>query len=363
MNNTKEYISIIGAGSFGSAMALVLARSSPNHNILLWVRRKEVANEINNFRTNKQYLPKNSKEFPINVTATININTVISNSKIIFIAIPGEYINEILKDVNLNYKTVVSLVKSIRVSVTGEIQTTCQLIKKKFPKSKICVLSGPNMYDSLSRGEFAEATIGTENEGDGITISKLFNPNSFRTNVTKDRLGVELCGVFKNIIALGCGFLDAYSYSNARAALIRYGLHEMYRLSQKIFPTVLRSTFFESPAGIGDLILTTHSGRGILLSKTYAEEYDLKYFKELDIYEKWELLESRLFGNMKLPDWHTAYHVGKLLEFRGLYSEFPVMYIIYEIVWKNVNPRKIIEVLSFIQSPKDLPSPQYSLFS
>ncbi|GIS52369.1 MAG: glycerol-3-phosphate dehydrogenase [NAD(P)+] [Paracoccaceae bacterium] len=363
MNTIKEYISIIGAGSFGSAMAIVLAKSSPNHNILLWARREEIANEINQSRTNKQYLPKNSKEFPDNISATTNINTAISKSKIIFIAIPGEYILETLKDVNLNYKTVVSLVKSIRVSDKGETETTCQLIKKKFPESKICVLSGPNMYDSLCRGEFAEATIGTDQEEVGITISKLFNPIIFRTNVTKDRLGVELCGVLKNIIALGCGFIDAYSYSNARATLIRYGLHEMYRLSQKILPTVLFSTFFESSAGIGDLILTTHSGRGILLSKTYAEEYNLNYFKELEIYEKWDLLESRLFNNMKLPDWHTAFHVGKLLEIRGWYLEFPILYIIYEIVWKDVNPRKMIEVLSSIQSPKISQSPRYSLFS
>ena len=87
MNTIQEYISIIGAGSFGSAMAIVLAKSSPNHNILLWARREEIANEINQSRTNKQYLPKNSKEFPANISATTNINTAISKSKIIFIAL------------------------------------------------------------------------------------------------------------------------------------------------------------------------------------------------------------------------------------------------------------------------------------
>jgi len=65
MNNIKEYISIIGAGSFGCAMALVLAKSSPNRNILLWARREEVANEINQSRNNKQYLPKNLKNFQL----------------------------------------------------------------------------------------------------------------------------------------------------------------------------------------------------------------------------------------------------------------------------------------------------------
>ena len=118
------------------AMAIVLAKSSPNHNILLWARREEIANEINQSRINKQYLPKNSKEFPTNISATTNINTAISKSKIIFIAIPGEYILETLKDVNLNYKTVVSLVKSIRVSDKGETETTCQLIKKNFQNLK-----------------------------------------------------------------------------------------------------------------------------------------------------------------------------------------------------------------------------------
>jgi glycerol-3-phosphate dehydrogenase len=135
----------------------------------------------------------------------------------------------------------------------------------------------------------------------------------------------------------------------------------MYQLSLKLRYTVSHETFFESASGIGDLILTTHSGRGCLLSKTYAEEYDLKYFNELEAPERWELLESRLFGNMKLPDWHTAYGVGKLLEIRGWFLEFPLLYRIYEIVWKDIHPKKIIEVLSVIK-PKPIEK-HYSLFN
>ena len=361
MNNTTECISIIGAGSFGSAMTLVLANSSPKIHIKIWARRQEVTNEINQSRTNKQYLPKNSRKFPKNVVATSDIKVALSDSNIIFIAIPGEFIDNLLNDVNFNEKIVVSLVKSIKVSDRGDIITICELIKTRFPYSKVCVLTGPNMYDSLARGEFAEATIASEYSQVGTIVSKLFNRSFFKTDIIRDRVGAELAGVLKNIIALGTGFIDVYSGSNAIAALIRSGLHEMYQLSLKLRYTVSYEAFFESASGIGDLLLTTHSGRGILLSKTYAEEYDLKYFKDLEAPERWELLESRLFGNMKLPDWHTAYGVGKLLEIRGWFLEFPLLYRIYEIVWKDIHPQKIMEVLSVIK-PKPIKR-QYSLFT
>ena len=361
MDNTKEYISIIGAGSFGSAMTLVLSNSLPKMPIKIWARRQEVTNEINQSRTNKQYLPKNSRKFPKNVVATSDIKVALSGSKIIFIAVPGEFIDNILNDVNFNNKIVVSLVKSIRVTGRGNIITICEIIKNRFPYSKVCVLSGPNMYDSLARGEFAEATIASEYSQVGTIISKLFNRSVFKTDIIRDRVGAELAGVFKNIIALGSGFIETHSGSNAKASLIRNGLREMYQLSLKLRYNVSYETFFESACGIGDLILTNYSGRGLILSKTYAEEYNEAYFKALEAPERWELLESRLFGNMKLPDWHTAYGVGQLLEIHGWFLEFPLLYRIYEIVWKDINPQKIIEVLYAVK-PKPIKT-EYSLFT
>ena len=89
MNTIQEYISIIGAGSFGSAMAIVLAKSSPNHNILLWARREEIANEINQSHTNKQYLPKNSKEFPTNISQLPILILLFLRAKLFLLLFPA----------------------------------------------------------------------------------------------------------------------------------------------------------------------------------------------------------------------------------------------------------------------------------
>lgn len=323
----QNKVSILGSGGFGSSIALVVA--SQVEELCIWCRRLEIANEINTKKTNNSYI---KSKFPSNVKAYTNINIAINKSNIIIIAIPGNFLEEILKKIDLNNKIVISLVKSVFVDQTGEIVTTCELIEKYFQTNVIC-LSGPNLYSSLDNKDLSEATIGVNDLETGNLVKKLFNNDFFKTQITLDRCGVELCGILKNIIAIGIGFLG--NKPNSVALLIRKGLNEMYKLSLKLRNNVSKHTFYESSCGIGDLYLTCVFGRGKILAKHYSESNIIDS-------SNWEKLEETILCGMKIPDHHNVKIIGKLIEKNCWTHEFPIFYNIYKISWTNDSEKSLI---------------------
>jgi glycerol-3-phosphate dehydrogenase (NAD+) len=318
----QNKVSILGSGGFGSSIALVVA--SQVEELCIWCRRLEIANEINTKKTNNSYI---KSKFPSNVKAYTNINIAINKSNIIIIAIPGNFLEEILKKIDLNNKIVISLVKSVFVDQTGEIVTTCELIEKYFQTNVIC-LSGPNLYSSLDNKDLSEATIGVNDLETGNLVKKLFNNDFFKTQITLDRCGVELCGILKNIIAIGVGFLG--NKPNSVALLIR-----MYKLSLKLRNNVSKHTFYESSCGIGDLYLTCVFGRGKILAKHYSESNIIDS-------SNWEKLEETILCGMKIPDHHNVKIIGKLIEKNCWTHEFPIFYNIYKISWTNDSEKSLI---------------------
>lgn len=323
----QNKVSILGSGGFGSSIALVVA--SQVEELCIWCRRLEIANEINTKKTNNSYI---KSKFPSNVKAYTNINIAINKSNIIIIAIPGNFLEEILKKIDLNNKIVISLVKSVFVDQTGEIVTTCELIEKYFQTNVIC-LSGPNLYSSLDNKDLSEATIGVNDLETGNLVKKLFNNDFFKTQITLDRCGVELCGILKNIIAIGVGFLG--NKPNSVALLIRKGLNEMYKLSLKLRNNVSKHTFYESSCGIGDLYLTCVFGRGKILAKHCSESNIIDS-------SNWEKLEETILCGMKIPDHHNVKIIGKLIEKNCWTHEFPIFYNIYKISWTNDSEKSLI---------------------
>ena len=138
---SQNKVSILGSGSFGSSIALVVA--SQVEELFIWCRRREIANEINTKKTNKTYLKSN---FPPNIKAYTDINAVVNASNIIIIAIPGNFLEETLKKIDLNNKIVISLVKSVFINETGNnILTCCELIERRFADARVlcwCRLGG-----------------------------------------------------------------------------------------------------------------------------------------------------------------------------------------------------------------------------
>ena len=210
----------VGAGSFGSAMALVAARAQPDASIKIWARRDAVVDEINTKRRNGRYLPEDQDPFPSNVEATTDLRGAVADADVVVLAVPGEFLGTTLEQIDLDGKVAISLVKSAR-QTQGDVATVCEDVEAKFEACRACALSGPNIYGSLARGEFAEATVGALDADTAAEAAQVFASPAFRVDTVEDRAGVELCGVLKNVVALGSGFADAVAGPNARAALIR----------------------------------------------------------------------------------------------------------------------------------------------
>ena len=138
---------------------------------------------------------------------------------------------------------------------------------------------------------------------------------------------------------MGSGFADAVAGPNARAALIRAGLVEIHALASRLRDAE-RATFFESPCGLGDLVLTTSSGRGRVLAKAFAND---SVDESPDA--KWARLEKELFDGMKLPDWHAAQLVGDLLDQRGWRGAFPLLASINDVAWRGAQPAAVVDAL------------------
>ena len=120
----------VGAGSFGSAMALVAARAQPDASIKIWARRDAVVDEINTKRRNGRYLPEDADPFPSNVEATTDLRGAVADADCVVLAVPGEFLGTTLEQIDLDGKVAISLVKSAR-QTKGDVATVCEDVEAK----------------------------------------------------------------------------------------------------------------------------------------------------------------------------------------------------------------------------------------
>ena len=121
---SRNKVVFVGAGSFGSAMALVAARAQHDASIKIWARRDAVVDEINVQRRNGRYLPEDQDPFPSNVEATTDLPGAVANADVVVLAVPGEFLGTTLSEIDLDGKVAISLVKSAR-QIKGDVATVC----------------------------------------------------------------------------------------------------------------------------------------------------------------------------------------------------------------------------------------------
>ena len=249
-------ISVIGAGSWGTALALLMAENGLN--VALWARRKEVADKIKESRENKQYLP--NIKLPENIFISNDIGEVVYDSEIIFVSVPSLYFRSVLKSIKPNFSNqiVVSATKGLE-RIT--LKRMSEVIEEEIGKNvKIVVLSGPNLVEEVSRKQPTASVMASKDKAAVKIAAECLRTSTLKVYELSDVVGVEICGALKNITALAVGVCDGFKLGdNARACIMTIGLAEMNSLG-RVFG-VKRSTFY-GLAGVGDLIATctsTHS--------------------------------------------------------------------------------------------------------
>jgi glycerol-3-phosphate dehydrogenase (NAD(P)+) len=239
-------ITVVGAGSWGTALAVHLARGGER--VTLWARQPEVAEALRTRRRNPWYLA--DVELPAGVEPTSDASAPAAASLVI-VAVPSEFVASTLVRLAGPTAPVVSATKGFE---PGRHRRMSELIAERWPGPPVAVLSGPTFAREVARAQPTAAVVASRDDAVAAELQRRLGSREFRLYTNRDVVGVEVGGALKNVIALATGLADGLGLGeNARAALVTRGLAEITRLAVALGgePATLAGL-----AGLGDLVLT-----------------------------------------------------------------------------------------------------------
>jgi glycerol-3-phosphate dehydrogenase (NAD(P)+) len=251
----RGHLAVVGAGSWGTAFATVLAR---NHMpTLLWARRPELAREINARHANGSYLPE--IPLPPQLRGTADLEEAVSRAAVVVVAIPSHALREKMKEMGPLIATdasVVSLTKGVEQESLLRMTEVISEAGNVEPE-RAGVVSGPNLAKEVARDLPGATVVACSDRKRAERLQRLFHARTFRVYTNTDVIGVEIGGAAKNVVAIAAGIADGMGYGdNSKSALITRGLVEITRLGVRLGADPLT---FAGLAGIGDLVATCMS--------------------------------------------------------------------------------------------------------
>lgn len=269
-------IAVIGSGSWGTAMAVMLA--SRGHDIFLWSWIQEETDRLARDRENKEFLP--NIKFPDTIYCTHDMRECTENAELIITAAPSPATRTTAKQLAPFVSEGQKIVNISKGLEEGTLLRLSEVYAEEIPQAVISVMSGPSHAEEVSRGLPTTNVVASDSIETAKTIQDIFMGDMFRVYTSTDIAGVELGGALKNVIALCAGISDGLGYGdNTKAALMTRGLAEIARLGTAMGA---KQETFMGLSGVGDLIVTCtsmHSRNrraGILLGegKTLQETLD-----------------------------------------------------------------------------------------
>lgn len=264
-------IAVVGAGSWGTALAVLLARKG--FRVVLWARREELANNLRQYKENSAYLP--GVILPDSILIETDLTETVDGAEVVVLSVPSHAVREAARMLRPHLKPetiVVNTAKGLEVDTGLRLS---QVLAEE-GMEKLAVLSGPSHAEEVGRGLPTTVVVTSRQKKVAEYVQVIFMCPSFRVYTNPDVIGVELGGALKNIIALATGMSDGLGLGdNARAALMTRGLAEIARLGVAMGANPLT---FAGLAGVGDLIVTCSSmysrnrRAGISLGKGYPLE-------------------------------------------------------------------------------------------
>lgn len=246
-------ISVLGAGSWGTALSLLL--SNNGHEVILWSRRKEEAEELAEKREHVSKLP--GVELPPEMRFTSDLEEAVADRELLVMAVPSIAARGLARRISPKLpkgQMIVNVAKGIEENT---LLTLSEQIEEEIPQADVAVLSGPSHAEEVGRKLPTTCVIGAHHKQTAETLQNIFMSPVFRVYISPDILGIELGAALKNVIALAAGTADGLGYGdNTKAALITRGITEISRLG--IAMGAKADTFY-GLSGIGDLIVTCAS--------------------------------------------------------------------------------------------------------
>lgn len=243
---------VLGSGSWGSALALYLAKQ--HHQVTLWGHDPDAMAACAKTHINEQYLP--GFTFPDHVTFTSSLNDAfqqVTNTTLILIVVPSHAFAEVMQLIAPFLPVDSGIVWATKgLSEQGELLH--EVCEKNCGKRPMAILSGPSFATEVAKGLPTAVTIATTEPAFGQALQTAFHSETFRVYLSDDVQGVELGGAVKNVLAIAVGMSDGLGYgANARSALITRGLAELCRLGDALGA---KHTTLIGLSGVGDIVLT-----------------------------------------------------------------------------------------------------------
>lgn len=246
-------VSVIGAGSWGIALALLLAKNG--NNVTVWSIVKEEIDMLNEKREHVDKLP--GVPLPSEMIFTTDLEKAVKGKKVLVLAVPSVFTRGTankMKEYVEEGQIIVNVAKGIEEST---LMTLSDIIEEEIPQANVAVLSGPSHAEEVGRGVPTTIVVGAKTEETAEYLQNLFMNDVFRVYTSSDILGMELGGSLKNVVALAAGIADGLGYGdNTKAALITRGIAEIARLGVAMGG---QSETFYGLTGMGDLIVTCAS--------------------------------------------------------------------------------------------------------
>ena len=323
-------IAIIGGGSWGTALALILSRSRRPHSLSLWVHDAELASLIHETRENAVYLP--GFKLPAEVAVTSDIAAALTGAEIVVGVIPSAHAKNIYTAMRPHLQPGTAIVSATKGIDHTSLLRMSELIEKIFadrPSLRVAVLSGPSFALEAARGDPTAVAIASEDSSLATEIQGEFAGASFRLYTNDDVTGVELGGAVKNIIAIAAGVCAGLGLgANTIAALVTRGLAEMTRLAVALGG---RPETMAGLAGIGDLVLTCTGG----LSRNHAVGVELG---------KGRTIQEILSTTRMVAEGVDSTSATRELA-RGAAVEMPITEQMFSVLYERRSPKEAIREL------------------
>jgi glycerol-3-phosphate dehydrogenase (NAD(P)+) len=325
-------IAVIGAGAWGTGLAIVLGRKG-THRVRLWAHEIDVCESIMRNRVNEKFLP--GRVISESVTASNDLAATIAGAQVIVSVMPSQHCRglfERMRPLIAGDTLIVSATKGLEES---SLQRMTEIISQVLargdsPGPAIGALSGPSFAVEVARGDPTAITIASTDTALLRTVQQEFSDPSFRVYTNRDVIGVELGGALKNTIAIAAGICDGLGFGhNSAAALITRGLAEMTRL---VVACGGRADTMAGLAGLGDLVLTCTGG----LSRNRSVGVELGRGRKLP-----EIVAG-MHGMVAEGIFTTTAAVG-LARARGV--EMPITAQMHAILHRGKSPREAIHEL------------------